>query len=120
MAGDPIEVFGEGRMARDFTYIDDVVAGIVGALDHPPVAGKHRIMNIGNSSPVELMTMIDLLEQALGRNARKIMRPMQQGDVTATFADVGRLHALTGYNPRIRLDEGLRRFAAWFTGYHHG
>lgn len=118
MAGEPIEVFGEGRMARDFTYIDDIVDGIVGALDAPPERGAHRILNIGNSHPVGLMDMIDLLEAALGRKAEKIMRPMQPGDVTATFADISSLNALTGYRPQVMLKEGLERFALWFRQYY--
>lgn len=115
---EPIEVYGEGRMARDFTYIDDIVDGILGALDHPPARGEHRILNIGNTTPVGLMAMIETLERALGRPARKILRPMQPGDVTATCADVSKLHALTGYRPQVMLDEGLRRFVGWYRDYH--
>ncbi len=118
MAGTPIEVYGEGRMARDFTYVDDIVDGIVGALDHAPERGINRILNIGDSHPVGLMDMIETLEAALGRRATKIMRPMQPGDVTATYADVSRLHALTGYKPRVMLAEGLGRFAAWYRDFH--
>lgn len=118
MAGEPIEVFGEGRMARDFTYIDDIVDGVVGALDHAPGRGEHRILNIGDSHPVGLMEMIETLEAALGRKAEKIMRPMQPGDVTATYADVSKLHALTGYRPRVMLAEGLERFAGWYRDYY--
>lgn len=114
MAGRPIEVYGEGKMARDFTYIDDIVDGIIGALDHSPAAGENRILNIGDSRPVGLMDMISTLENALGRQAEKIMRPMQPGDVTATYADVSKLHALTGYHPKIMLEDGLQRFAKWF------
>ena len=117
MAGQPIEVYGEGRMARDFTYIDDIVDGIIGALDRPPETREHRILNIGGSHPVGLMEMIATLEHALDREAVKIMKPMQPGDVTATYADVSRLHALTGYAPRVRLQEGLGRFADWYRGY---
>ncbi|MET4897575.1 NAD-dependent epimerase/dehydratase family protein [Sphingomonadaceae bacterium jetA1] len=118
MAGAPIEVYGEGRMARDFTYIDDIVDGILGALDHPPAPGEHRVLNIGDSHPVPLMEMIATLERAIGRQAVKIMRPMQPGDVTATYADVSKLQALTGYAPRVRLAEGLARFAAWYRDYY--
>lgn len=118
MLGQPIEVYGEGKMARDFTYIDDIVDGIVGALDAVPARGEHRVLNIGDSHPVGLMEMIGTLETALGRTAEKIMRPMQPGDVTATFADVSKLHALTGYKPKIMLAEGLTRFAAWFKNYY--
>lgn len=117
LAGAPIEVFGEGRMARDFTYIDDIVDGIVGALDHPPEGKQPRILNIGDSHPVGLLEMIETLERALGVTADKRMRPMQPGDVTATFADVGALNALTGYAPKVMLAEGLERFVAWYRGY---
>tara|TARA_R110000782_G_scaffold78293_3_gene155872 strand:+ start:59404 stop:60393 length:990 start_codon:yes stop_codon:yes gene_type:complete len=118
MAGQSIEVYGEGKMARDFTYIDDIVDGIIGALDAVPAPGEHRVLNIGDSHPVGLMEMIETLENALGRKAEKIMRPMQPGDVTATYADVSKLHALTGYRPRVMLAEGLARFAAWYREYY--
>ena len=81
MRGEPIEVYGEGRMARDFTYIDDIVDGILGVLANPPKQGGHEIYNIGDSKPVGLMEMISTLERALGRDAIKVMRPMQPGDV---------------------------------------
>ncbi|WP_322965458.1 NAD-dependent epimerase/dehydratase family protein [Sphingomonas fuzhouensis] len=120
LGGDPIEIFGEGRMARDFTYIDDIVDGIVGALDHAPERGGHRILNIGDSDPVGLMDMISTLESALGREAIKIMKPMQPGDVTATYADVSKLNALTGYAPKVRLAEGLGHFVAWYREFYRG
>jgi len=116
--GEPIEIFSEGRMARDFTYIADIVDGIVGALDHPPERGGHRILNIGDSQPVGLMDMISTLERTLGRDAIKIMKPMQPGDVTATYADVSKLNALTGYAPKVALAEGLERFVAWYRDYY--
>ncbi len=116
--GEPIEIFGEGRMARDFTYIADIVDGIVGALDHSPERGSHRILNIGDSQPVGLMDMISTLERALGRDAIKIMKPMQPGDVTATYADVSKLNTLTGYAPKVDLAEGLERFVAWYRDYY--
>ncbi len=118
LRGEPIEVYGEGRMARDFTYIDDIVDGIIGALDHPPETGGHRILNIGDSHPIGLMDMIETLEMAIGRKAEKIMRPMQPGDVTATYADISKLNALTGYQPKIMLTEGLQRFADWYREYY--
>ena len=118
MRGDPIEVYGEGRMARDFTYIDDIVDGILGALAHAPAPGGHRVLNIGDSHPVGLMDMIATLERALGRDAVKIMRPMQPGDVTATYADVSKLHALCGYRPKVMLEEGLGRFATWYRDFY--
>lgn len=116
LAGEPIEVFGEGRLARDFTYIDDIVDGVVGALDHPPQG--HRVLNIGAGRPAGLMEMIETLERALGREAVKVMKPMQPGDVTATFADVSRIAGLTGYAPKVRLAEGLDRFVAWYRGHY--
>ena len=116
--GEPIEIFGAGRMARDFTYIDDIVDGIVGSLDHPPERGSHRILNIGDSQPVGLMDMIATLERTLGRDAIKIMKPMQPGDVTATYADISKLNALTGYAPKVDLAEGLERFVAWYRDYY--
>lgn len=118
MKGEPIEVYGEGRMARDFTFIDDIVDGIIGALDHVPHQSCHRVLNIGDSHPIGLMEMITLLEGALGKSAEKIMRPMQPGDVTATFADVSKLHALTGYKPKVMLQEGLGRFAQWYREFY--
>ncbi len=118
LSGEPIEIFGAGRMARDFTYISDIVDGIVGSLDHPPERGSHRILNIGDSQPVGLMDMISTLEWALGRDAIKIMKPMQPGDVTATYADVSKLNALTGYAPKVDLAEGLERFVAWYRYYY--
>lgn len=118
LKGEPIEVYGEGKMARDFTYIDDIVDGIIGALDNPPESGAHRVLNIGDSHPVGLMEMIETLEKAIGRDAVKIMRPMQPGDVTATYADVSKLHALTGYQPKVMLAEGLQHFADWYRGYY--
>lgn len=118
LKGESIEVFGNGRMARDFTYIDDIVDGIIGALDNPPATGEHRVLNIGDSHPVGLMDMIETLEKAIGRDAVKVMRPMQPGDVTATYADVSKVHALTGYKPKVMLAEGLQRFADWYLSYY--
>ncbi|HEX7822386.1 MAG TPA: SDR family NAD(P)-dependent oxidoreductase [Sphingobium sp.] len=118
LRGEPIEVYGEGRMARDFTYIDDIVDGILGALDHAPARGEHRLLNIGDSRPVGLMAMIEALEKALGRTATKIMRPMQPGDVTATYADISRLKALCGYHPKVMLEDGLQHFATWYENFY--
>ena len=118
--GEPIEVYGEGRMARDFTYIDDIVDGVLGVLDRPPAQGAHEIYNIGDSQPVGLMEMIATLEAALGVTANKIMRPMQPGDVTATYADVSKLNALTGYRPMVALTQGLPRFVDWWRSFENG
>jgi len=118
LAGEPIEVFGDGQMARDFTFIDDIVDGIVGVLDRPPARGQHRVLNIGGGRPVGLLRMIEVLEGLLGAPAQKIMRPMQSGDVTATFADVAKLHALTGYSPHVTLEEGLPKFVDWYREFY--
>ena len=118
MSGAPIEVYGEGRMARDFTYIDDIVDGVTALLDHPPRAGGHEVYNIGDSRPVGLMDMIAALETSLGVTARKIMKPMQPGDVPATYADISKLNACIGFKPAIMLEEGLDRFAAWWRDFY--
>ena len=117
LRGEPIEVYGEGKMARDFTFIDDIVDGILGVLDHPPAQGGHEVYNIGDNDPVGLMDMITTLEAALGIEAKKVFRPMQPGDVTATFANIDKLNALCGYKPRVGLAEGLRRFVEWRRSY---
>jgi UDP-glucuronate 4-epimerase len=118
LAGTPIEVFGEGKMARDFTYIDDIVDGIIGVLDNPPPPNSHEVYNIGDSHPVGLMDMISTLEKAIGVEAKKIMKPMQPGDVTATYADVSKLNALTGYKPKILLGEGIPKFIEWYRSFY--
>ena len=117
-AGRPIRVFGEGRMARDFTWIDDIVEGVVRALDRPPAPAENRILNIGGGRPVGLMDMIAELERALGREAVKVFAPMQPGDVTRTAADVSRLQALTGWSPTTPLGEGLPRFVDWWRRFY--
>src|SRR5690606_41842505 len=99
LAGEPIEVYGEGRMARDFTYVDDIVDGVIGVLDRPPEAGGHRVFNIGDSRPVGLMDMISTLEAALGVEAKQRFRPRQPGGVTAPNGGVPRLKGLTGSDP---------------------
>jgi len=118
LAGESIEVYGEGKMSRDFTYIDDIVTGIIGALDNPPPAGENRILNIGDSRPVGLMDMISTLEGALGQEAVKVFRPMQPGDVTSTYADVSRLNALTGYKPTTPISAGLPKFVTWYRDFY--
>ncbi len=118
LRGEPIEVYGEGRMARDLTYVDDIVDGVVGVLDRPPEPAEHRLFNVGDSCPVGLMEMIAALEAALGVNAIKVMRPMQPGDVSATYANIDRLAALTGYRPKVMLPDGLGRFVEWYRGFY--
>ena len=128
MAGEEIEVFGEGNMRRDFTYIDDIVTGIVAALDHPPAddgaekAGgsrsPHRLYNIGNNRSEELIRMIGLIEQACGREARKKLVPMQPGDVRDTFADISAIQRDLGFSPSTSIDDGIPRFVEWYKTYH--
>jgi UDP-glucuronate 4-epimerase len=117
LKSESIEVYGEGKMARDFTYIDDIVDGILGVLDNPPAKGGHEVYNIGDNDPVGLMDMITTLETALGIEAKKTFLPMQPGDVPATFANIDKLRALCGYRPKVKLTEGLQRFVAWRRGY---
>jgi UDP-glucuronate 4-epimerase len=127
-AGEPINVFGEGNMRRDFTYIDDIVTGVVAALDNPPPddgeikAGgsrsPHRIYNIGNNRSEELNRMIELIEQACGRKAEKILMPMQPGDVRDTYADISAIQGDLGFAPTTTIDEGVPRFVDWYRAYH--
>jgi UDP-glucuronate 4-epimerase len=124
LAGEPIRVFNHGRMSRDFTYIDDIVRGVLAVLDAPPRPDPHggaayRVLNIGNHAPVALLDFIGTLERALGRRARLDLQPMQPGDVPATSADVTRLQALTGTtDPGVPLAEGVRHFVDWYRRYH--
>ncbi|KQT50989.1 protein CapI [Aureimonas sp. Leaf454] len=123
LEGRPIEVFNNGDMRRDFTYVDDVVAGILAVLDRPPAeaaAGEppYRIYNLGNNRTEPLGRFIDVLEDALGRKAERVMKPMQAGDVRETFADIASSRRDFGYDPKTSIDEGLRRFADWFKAFH--
>lgn len=118
LAGRPIEVFNHGRMRRDFTFIDDIVAGVLGALDHPSDAPvPHRVFNLGNHTPVELERFIAVIEQAAGRAAEKHYRPMQPGDMVATMADTRRAHAAFGFDPATPIEAGLPRVVAWCRDY---
>ncbi len=133
LAGEPIRVFNHGRMERDFTYIDDIVEGVIRCLDKPATAdpgfdplhpdpataaAPHRIFNIGNAQPVPLLQFIALLEQALGRLAIRDLQPMQPGDVPATAADTTALAAWVGFRPCTPIEAGIARFAAWFRDFH--
>jgi UDP-glucuronate 4-epimerase len=112
LAGKPIKVFNHGDMLRDFTYIDDIVEGVVRVLDRVP--DRHEVFNIGCSSPVKLMDFISEMERALGREADKVMLPMQPGDVYQTYADTGKLERELGYKPSVKLREGIGRFVDWY------
>lgn len=132
LAGEPIQVFNHGRMRRDFTYIDDIVEGVIRCMDkpaapsadfdpsHPDPAtswAPHRLFNIGNSEPVSLLTFITLLEQELGREAIKEFLPLQPGDVEATAADTTALDQWIGFRPSTPIEEGVARFARWYLNY---
>ena len=119
VAGRPITLYeGEG-LARDFTYIDDIVAGVLGCLDRPPAPGEAaRLLNIGNERPEPVARLITLLEQHLGRRAIILRVPRPATDVEATYASVDAIRALTGYEPDTSLDEGVARFVAWFRDYN--
>ena len=111
----PIPVFNHGDMQRDFTYVDDIVEGTLRVLDHPQ---RYAIYNIGNHQPVGLLDYIAALERALGKKARLEMKPMQPGDVKATYADTAALARAVGFAPSTTLEQGLQRFADWFRQYY--
>jgi UDP-glucuronate 4-epimerase len=115
MEGKPIQIFNHGDMQRDFTYVDDIVEGTLRVLDKPL---RYGVFNIGNHSPVPLLDYVAAMERALGREARIEMKPMQPGDVKATYADTSALAKHVGFAPHTPLDQGLGRFAAWFKRYH--
>ena len=128
LRGRPIAVFNGGAMRRDFTYIDDIVAGVLAALDRVPAdngaekAGgsrsPHAVYNIGNHRSEELTRLIDLIERSCGRPAIREMKPMQPGDVRETFADISAIERDLGYRPTTTIDEGVPRFVDWFRDYH--
>ncbi|MEW5846117.1 MAG: NAD-dependent epimerase [Bacteroidota bacterium] len=132
LEGKPIDVYNNGNMQRDFTYVDDIVEGIVRVLDNPPKGNPswtgaspdpgtsvapYRVYNIGNSSPVRLLDFIEAIEEALGRTAIKNFLPLQPGDVPATWADVSDLEADLGYRPNTDIKVGVRKFVEWYIRY---
>jgi UDP-glucuronate 4-epimerase len=133
LAGEPIDVFNYGKMRRDFTYIDDIVEGVVRTLDHIATsnpqwdgatpdpgtsAAPYRLYNIGNNNPVELMYLIEVLEKKLGVTAQKNMLPLQPGDVPATYADVDALNTDVGFKPATPIEVGVERFVAWYREFY--
>jgi len=134
-AGDPIDVYNDGKMMRDFTFIDDIVEGVVRVVDHIPVPDEgwdpmtptpdgsgvapFRVFNIGRGAPVDLMDFIAALEKHIGRKAVRNLMPMQPGDVEGTWCDVSALNRAVGYQPRVSLDEGLEKTVAWFRDYYN-
>ena len=128
LSAQPIKVFNQGQMQRDFTYIDDIIEGVIRCLDKPATADSnfdplnpnpataavpHRLFNIGNSQPTPLLRFIEVLEKALGKEAVKDFQPMQPGDVVATAADTSALEDWVGFQPNTPLEVGLKRFAEW-------
>ncbi|MFO1247311.1 MAG: NAD-dependent epimerase/dehydratase family protein [Alphaproteobacteria bacterium] len=128
LAGEPIKVFNHGDMQRDFTYIDDIISGVMSCIDHPATddgavkpgrsRGPHRIYNIGNNTPEPLLGMIATLEKALGIPARRELLPMQDGDVPSTFADISDIQRDLGFKPTTSIEVGLPRFVDWYRKYH--
>jgi len=132
LEGRPIDVFNHGQMVRDFTYVDDIVEGVVRVLDRPATpdpafdparpdpalsSAPYRVFNIGNNNPVKLMDFIEAIEKAVGRTASKNFLPLQDGDVPATFADVSALAEWTGFTPSTGVSDGIARFVAWYRAY---
>lgn len=132
--GKPIEVFNNGHHQRDFTYVEDIVEGVVRATDRPAAANPHWdsnnpdpatsrvpycLYNIGSNRPIALLRYIEVLEQCLGRKAQRVMKPLQPGDVPDTYADVTELIAATGYQPDTPIEVGVRNFVDWFRDYYH-
>ncbi len=116
-AGKPVPIFGDGSTGRDYTYVDDAVAGTLAALDYEPqpAAGvAFEVFNLGNSRPVKLAELVELLERVTGCKALRDQKPMQPGDVPLTWADISKAGRLLGYRPAIRLEEGLKRFLTWY------
>jgi UDP-glucuronate 4-epimerase len=122
LEGQPIDVFNHGDMQRDFTYIDDIVRGIIAVLDHPAPPNEHgrpyKLYNIGNNKPEELLRLIGLIEQALGKKAEKRLLPLQPGDVKSTYADIEAIRNDLGFEPSTPIDVGVPRFVEWYRNYH--
>jgi UDP-glucuronate 4-epimerase len=133
LEGRPIDVFNQGKMQRDFTYVDDIVDGVIRTLDHPATANAAwsgekpdpgtssapaRIYNIGNHRPVELLHFIEVLEKALGKKAEKRLLPLQPGDVSATYADIDDLTTDVGFKPTTPIEMGIPRFVEWYRGFY--
>jgi UDP-glucuronate 4-epimerase len=119
--GTPIQLFNHGKCRRDFTYVDDIVDGVVKVLLYPPTqppVPPYRVFNIGHNRPVEVLLFVRMLEQLLGRSAKLELLPAQPGDMLETGADISRLNAAIGFAPRVSLEDGLRHFVDWFKRYY--
>jgi UDP-glucuronate 4-epimerase len=108
----PIPVFGDGTTRRDYTYIDDIIAGVVAAMNY--TASQFEVINLGESQTVELRYLIELIENALGKRAIIDRKPLQAGDVPVTFADIRKARRLLGYHPQTKIEDGVRQFIEWF------
>jgi UDP-glucuronate 4-epimerase len=121
-AAEPIAIHGFGKMSRDFTYVADVVDGLVAALDRPPAADvsgvRHKIYNIGNSHPTELLDLVGLIERAMGRKAKRRMVEIQPGEMVSTYADITETRRDFGFDPATPIEVGIEEFIRWFKGYH--
>ncbi len=118
-AGEPIEVFNHGKMQRDFTYIDDIIAGTHAAILHTPAAGAPtKVYNLGNNNSEDLMTYIHTLEKAIGKESQKLLLPLQPGDVPATYADITEAQRDLGFKPTTSIDVGIPKFVQWYREYH--
>ncbi len=120
-AGEPVRVFNGGDMSRDFTYVDDIVQGVLAVLAKPPArthGAPHRVYNLGNNQAEPLPKLIDLIEGALGKKAKRVSEPMQPGDVKATYADIEPARRDFGFEPRTRIEVGVPRFVTWYREYH--
>ncbi len=116
--GRPIRLFENGTLLRDFTYVDDIVAGVLAVLDGPPAGERpHRIYNIGNNRPEPVTRLVEIIEQATGRKARILSEPMQPGDVPATYADIDAIRRDHGFEPATPLEQGVPRFVEWYRGW---
>ena len=133
LEGKPIEVYNHGKMRRDFTYVDDIVEGVIRTLDHPATpnpswsgdkpdpgtsSAPARIYNIGNHQPVELLRFIEVLEQTIGKHAKKKLLPIQPGDVPATYADIEDLSRDVGFKPMTPIEVGIPRFVQWYREFY--
>ncbi len=115
LEGKPIQIFNEGKMQRDFTYIDDIAAGTLAAID---LAAPCEVFNLGNHRPEEVLHLIALLEKHLGKTAQKNLLPMQPGEVPTTYADITKSQKLLGFSPKVSLEEGIQKFLAWYGEYY--
>jgi UDP-glucuronate 4-epimerase len=117
-AGKPVPIFGDGSTGRDYTFIDDIVAGVLAATEYDPPStqgtASFEAINLGNSHPVQLSQLVDLLERATGKRAIRYQKPPQPGDVPLTWADVSKAGRLLGYRPATGLEQGLKKFVAWY------